>query len=496
MSGEEPNFDHFETDVSYVTTSDLDDLAEAMIDAYMRRGGLQIVDGSCKEGKFRYIQGPVYYGAQTYEFYVSYPGGEWTSDGGLIGDDQPADYIPFDAVSQVYEPIKQAVSTGLTPLVKAPRPTDFNDQVAVVQHVMQHLSVSGEVRTTGSGSETSIEVGDNLVPQYISEIHNELSDLDGVAVVRLRQVYGGDKINDVMTGLHALTTVAGVLVAGEAQVWARFHRDFSKLIDSSTNDFHAFAEGNDVSAGEVFDVVMSLADASGVLSLPKGVATVIGKAKTIGGIVEGFLPDPPPPHDYTLQGSSVQALFDSFWQAVTDLVTDVDETEKKFTKCADNAVDAATNKNGDVTTSFDLKNPEEFLHAGPDGIYRDENGRHVNIQITDNALNRIAGRYEAIGDHCRDLARKLEGAPAQGPWQRDFTATGSLIGHFLAFDGMCSGVASLLRDNATEMTDVGKKCVLILKDFHASDKEVRRELNGLTTEVVDLARQDAKADHG
>jgi hypothetical protein len=401
MTGEDVDFGNFEGSVTYTTSSDLDKLAEAMIDAYLRRAVPNVVDGSCKEGRFEIITPRPTIRHQSERLYVSYPGGHWTKDGGLIGDDPDLGFDYFDAAG-VYTQIKQAVDTYLTPMLskgeggQAPKAEDFDSQISVLQHAMQELSVSGEVRTTGKDADTTIEVGNVLVPEYISEIEAELGDLDGMAVIRLRELYGANRISDVMTGLHALAVVTGVLVAGEAQVWARYHRDLSKLIDTATADFHAFSEGNEVSAGEVFDVVKSIADASGLLSLPKGVASVIGKASTLYGIVDGFLPAEPAPYQYSLDGSSYQALDTSFWKAVTGLLDDVDETEAAFATCADNAVTAATQPEGRnrvITTSFDLVNPTEFLNAGEHGIYTDVNGNRVNIQVTDAALKRAAGRY-------------------------------------------------------------------------------------------------------
>ncbi|WGX95467.1 hypothetical protein [Nocardioides sp. L-11A] len=496
MAADEPDFANYETSVTYVDSSLKDTLIEAMIDAYMRRAVPNVVDGSCKEGRFEIITPRPTINHQAKRLYVSYPGGHWTEDGGLIGGDPDLGFDYFDAVGQVYEPIKQSVDTYLTPMMEAPRPDDFDDQIAVLQHVIQHLSVTGEVRTTGSGPATTIEVGDELVPQYIAEIGNELSDLNGVAMVRLRQVYGADRISDVMTGQHALAVVAGVLVAGEAQVWARFHRDFHKLIDGAAKDFHAYSEGNEVSAGEIFDVVKSVADASGLLSIPKGVATVIGKATTLGGIVKGFLPPEPPPHDYSLDGSSYQALSDSFWQAVVDLITDVESTELAFADCASSAVETASQpagKNRVITTSFDLKNPEEFLTAGADGIYKDSNGNTVDIVVTDDALRKISGRYEAIGDHCRGLATKIAGAPEQGVWSRDITGPHGLShGHYASFSGLVDLVATLLTSNADEMHSVGERCLLILSDFKATDAAIEKDLDKEAKAVVELAKEDAE----
>ncbi len=500
MTGEDIDFDNFEGSVSYATSGMLDKLAEAMIDAYMRRSVTGVVDGSCKEGRFEIITPRVTYGHQADRLYVSYPDGKWTEDGGLIGDDPALGYDYFDAVGQVFDPIKQEVDTYLTPMLsigeggQAPKASAFDEQISVVQHAMQELSVSGEVRATGENAETTIELGNVLVPEYISEIEAELGDLNGRAVIRLRELYGANRISDVMTGLHALTLVAGVLVAGEAQTWARFHRDFSKLVDTATADFHAFSEGNDVSAGEVFDVVMSVADASGLLSLPKGVASAIGKASTIAGVVDGFLPPAPEPYQYTLDGSSYSALSSSFWKAVGGLLGDVDATESAFAQCATNAINAASTQEGDhrvITTSFDLVNPTEFLDAGEQGIYTDVNGQQVDIQITDSAMQRVAGRYELIGDHCHDIATKLSTAPDKGAWMRGITgAAGSSYGHFESFSSMIDVVVALLQNNGSEMRDVGVKCIEILHDFNGTDASIREELDNLAREVEEQTKED------
>ncbi|MBM7519030.1 hypothetical protein [Nocardioides nitrophenolicus] len=499
MADDDVNFSNYESSVTYTTSDGLDKLAEAMIDAYMRRSVPNVVDGSCKEGRFEIITPRVTINHQSDRLYVSYPGGHWTKDGGLIGDDPDLGYDYFDAAG-VYTQIKSDVDTYLTPMLskgeggQAPQADDFDDQITVLQYAIQELSVSGEVRTTGDEAETSVEVGNVLVPEYISEIEAELGDLDGMAVIRLRELYGANRISDVMTGLHALAVVGGVLVAGEAQVWARYHRDFAKLIDTATADFHAFSEGNEVSAGEIFDVVKSVADASGLLSLPKGVANVIGKASTLYGIVKGFLPAAPAPYQYTLDGSSYQALGTSFWKAVGGLVEDVGETEAAFATCADNAVLAATKPDGAnrvITTSFDLVNPTEFLNAGEHGIYTNVNGQRVNVAITDAALKRVSGRYELIGDHCHDVAKKLEGAPEQSAWSRGFGgATGGAFGHYASFDGMVDILVALLKNNGDEMHAVGEKCILVLHDFHATDAEIRKELDGLAQEVEDQTKED------
>ncbi|MBM0124681.1 hypothetical protein [Pimelobacter simplex] len=505
MTGEDIDFPNFEGSVTYATSSDLDALAEAMIDACMRRSGGGVVDGSCKEGRFEIITPRPTIRHQSERLYVSYPGGHWTKDGGLIGDDPDLGFDYFDAVGQVYEPIKQMVSTYLTPMLskgeggQAPRAEDFDDQISVAQYAMQELSVSGEVRTTGEEADTKTEIGNVLVPEYISEIEAELGDLDGMAVIRLRELYGANRISDVMTGLHALAVVSGVLVAGEAQVWARYHRDLSKLIDTATADFHAFSEGNEVSAGEVFDVVQSVADASGLLSLPKGVASVIGKASTLHGIVKGFLPPAPAPYQYTLDGSSYQALDASFWKAVTGLLEDVDETEAAFATCAENAITSATQQEGNnrvVTTSFDLKNPTEFLNAGEHGIYTNVNGQRVNVQVTDAALKRVSGRYELIGDHCDDVAAKLKGAPERAAWSRGVVgAKGGAFGHFEAFSGMVNVLVALLENNGAEMHEVGKKCILILHDFDTTDGAARRAMTELNT-LAEEAESQTKEDKG
>lgn len=500
MTGEEIDFDNFEGSVTYATSSMLDKLAEAMIDAFMRRSVPNVVDGSCKEGRFEIVTPRPTFRHQSERLYVSYPGGDWTKDGGLIGNDPGLGFDYFDAVGQVYDPIKQAVDTYLTPMLstaeggQAPKPDAFDDQIAVVQHAMQELSVSGEVRATGENAETTTEIGNVLVPEYISEIEAELGDLNGRAVIRLRELYGANRISDVMTGLHTLALIAGVLVAGEAQVWARYHRDLSKLIETATADFHAFSEGNNVSAGEVFDVVMSIADASGLLSLPKGVASVIGKASTIAGVVDGFLPAAPAPYQYSLDGSSYQALDSSFWKAVGGLLTDVDETESAFAQCATNAINSASRQEGErrvITTSFDLVNPTEFLEAGDRGIYTDVNGNRVDIQITDSAMQRVAGRYELIGDHCHDVASKLSTAPDQSAWRRGITgAGGSTHGHFSSFDSVVDILVALLQNNGDEMRDVGEKCVQILNDFTGTDASIRKELDGLAREVEAQTKED------
>ncbi|WP_436701566.1 hypothetical protein [Nocardioides sp. BYT-33-1] len=499
MTGEDVDFGNFEGSVTYTTSSDLDKLAEAMIDAYMRRSVPNVVDGSCKEGRFEIITPRPTIRHQSERLYVSYPGGHWTKDGGLIGDDPDLGFDYFDAAG-VYAQIKQGVDTYLTPMLskgeggQAPKAEDFDDQISVVQHAMQELSVSGEVRTTGEEAATTTEIGNVLVPEYISEIEAELGDLDGMAVIRLRELYGANRISDVMTGLHALAVISGVLVAGEAQVWARYHRDLSKLISTATADFHAYSEGNEVSAGEIFDVVQSVADASGLLSLPKGVATVIGKASTLHGIVKGFLPDPPTPYQYTLDGSSYQALDTSFWKAVTGLLDDVDATEAAFATCADKAVTSATQPEGGnrvITTSFDLVNPTEFLNAGEHGIYTNVNGQRVDIQVTDAALKRVSGRYELIGDHCHDVATKLEGAPEQSAWSRGIVGSqGGAFGHFEAFSGMVGILVALLKNNGDEMRDIGEKCILILNDFKGTDAAIRKELEGLAADVEAQTKED------
>ncbi|TNM40398.1 hypothetical protein FHP29_10085 [Nocardioides albidus] len=498
MAEEDTDYSNFESDVEYVDEGLKTKLVEAMIDAYMLREVGPIYEGSCDEGRFHYSDGPYYAGGPVARYYVSYPDGNWTKDGGYWhDDDEAADATPFDAKSQVYEPIRSAVDQALTPMMNAPRPDDFDSQIAAIQSVIQELSISGEVRTKGTGSATTVEVGNQLVPLYVSEIRNELSDLNGVAMIRLREVYGADRIEDVMTGLNALSVVAGVLVAGEKQTWARFHRDFHKLIDGAASDFHAFSKGDGVSAGEVFDIVMSVADASGLLSLPTKVASAIGKATTIGGIIEGWLPPPPEPHDYTLDGSSYDALSSSFWTAVVDLATDVENTELTFNDCAVKAVQEATTPNGVVRTSFDLKNPSEFLNSGEHGIYYDENGAKGDEIVIDGALRRIAGRYEALGDHCRAVSNKLLAAPDKGQWSRDFVGGSGLThGHFPSFEGLVEGLAELLRGNADEMHSVGEKCLLVLHDFittdAASKSDMKRIDNELDRAAEDVVRQAEK----
>lgn len=501
MAEEDIDFSHFEEGVTYVDSGLLSKLKEAMVDAYMLRAIPHMTGGSCDEGRFRYQTPRPSSRHQSETYYVSYPGGTWTRDTGLLGDDDGAvAYIPFDADANVYQPIANIVD-GLIPLMNAPRPDAFTDQIAVMQHVMHHLSVTGNVRVSGEGSETTIDVGNTLVPRYIKEIHNELGDLDGRAMIRLREIYGGDRIGEVMTGLHAIAVVAGVLVAGEQQVWARFHRDFYKLVDAAADDFHAFSKGNEVTGGEVFDIVMSIADASGVLSVPKGVASAIGKAKTLAGVVDGFLPAAPAPHDYSLDGSSFDALNNSFETAIEDLVKDVDATESAFSECAASAIEATTGKNDDiVTTSFDLKYPEDFLNAGSDGIYKDVNGNPVSIQVTDNALQRIAGRYEAIGDHCNDVAKKLSGGPDQATWFRQFSTAGDFDGHFQAYANVVNLLITLLANNGAEMHEVGAKCLLILADFHDTDsvtkkqlKDIEKQLDAETRAVVKQTKIDVKS---
>jgi hypothetical protein len=496
---EDIDFDNFEGSLTYATSGMLDRLAEAMIDAYMRRAVTGVVDGSCSEGRFEIVTPRPTIRHQSERLYVSYPGGSWTKDGGLIGDDPSLGYDYFDAEGQVFGPIKETVRTYLTPMLstgeggQAPQANAFDDQISVLQNAMQELSVSGEVRTTGEEADTTIEVGNVLVPEYISEIQAELGDLNGLAVIRLRELYGANRISDVMTGLHALAVIGGVLVAGEAQVWARFHRDFHKLVDTATADFHAYSEGNDVSAGEIFDVVKSIADASGLLSLPKGVASAIGKASTLAGIVDGFLPAAPAPYQYTLDGSSYQALDRSFWEAVGGLLGDVDKTEAAFAECATNAINAASTAEGDVrviTTSFDLVNPTEFLEAGESGIYTDVNGQRVDINITDAALQRVAGRYELIGDHCHDIGSRLASAPEQAAWFRGITGGGGSHGHFTSFNNIVDILVALLRNNGDEMRDVGEKCILILNDFTGTDSDIRAQLDVLADEVEAQTKED------
>ncbi len=81
MADDDVNFSNYESSVTYTTSDGLDKLAEAMIDAYMRRSVPNVVDGSCKEGRFEIITPRVTINHQSDRLYVSYPGGHWTKDG-------------------------------------------------------------------------------------------------------------------------------------------------------------------------------------------------------------------------------------------------------------------------------------------------------------------------------------------------------------------------------------------------------------------------------
>ncbi|MBS4753565.1 hypothetical protein KG112_12190 [Nocardioides sp. zg-ZUI104] len=142
-----------------------------------------------------------------------------------------------------------------------------------------------------------------------------------------------------------------------------------------------------------------------------------------------------------------------------------------------------------ITTSFDLVRPTEFLNAGERGIYADVNRKAVNIQVTDAALNRVAGRYELIGDHCHDVASKLASAPEIGPWLRGVSGGGA-SGHYSSFSSLVEVVVALLKNNGTEMRDVAVKCVEVLNDFKGTDDGIRAELDQLASEVEQQTKED------
>lgn len=464
------------------------DLTEAVINAYMRRAVPYIVDGSCSDGKFEYIEPGNRLGQAATDLYVTYPGGQWREDGGLIGPSSSASsYEPFDAKG-AYADIEAMIDGLVNPFIQAPQPDDFDKQIATLQWAAEKLAVGGSVKISGEGSGTTIDAGNEEVPVYIETIRNELSDLNGVAVNTLRDFYGGQAVQDVLSGHYALAVVAGTLVAGEKAMWEQLQQDLSQVLEFGADSFNQFSKGNEISPGEFIDMVDSITKAAGVFSLPVGAAKAIGTVSKISTIANYFLPPAPRKIDYEIKGGSYQEMVDSLFSAFGDLSKSINDTESAFHDCGVNAVKEVNNNLG----AFDNKKPREFLNSGEDGIYNDSNGVRGNEVIINDALKKVALRYELVADHCQDVAKRLDHAAVQGPWIRSADIGGSHSGHYGQFEELVLGLALLLRNAAAEMHGVGEKCLVILSDFTRTEDQVRGRLNRqadrLEREVKDRLR--------
>jgi hypothetical protein len=312
-----------------------------------------------------------------------------------------------------------------------------------------------------------------------------LNDVGGDAIDALQDRYTNE-IALVLSGQRALATVAAMAVFGERRAWSRLFAELVAFYKGATADFKAVAEGGSATTSKELSILSGLATIAAGLTVP--VPPISGGLTAVAGITAvatNYAPEERKPSTVTLTGSGYESLWTSFTQGVTTIDRDFTEAEYELQKMCKAALDDS----GTYAKNFSITPPRRFLD--------DTSSELLNISYS--KMKNVAGAIEAIGDHQRDISKRLPFALVKDEWYRGtLTGTGYVIGfldhgHYADYEALVEQLTDLLIADGKTAHRIAEHCIDAGKDFQWTDGDIEDELNKLEKKA-DTVDTDSELD--
>ncbi len=502
------------------TPSDLESLKEplieAVIDAYMKKQvpatveGMEWSHGGVDEGEFRYKHSRWGKDAKAYCYY---PSGEWKIDIWVGGDHDasPGDNVDgyfdlFDAAA-TFEMIRTNVSEWIDPWIACQDPNVLADQIAALGDAVNALYVQSEVRIEdrlGAGDDGSSNPGTTSpladIRSAIVDLGSLVETLGGNAIEALKAAYITD-VGLTISGQRALAAIATLAVAGEAEAWSQAFGNLADFFAQSTKDFKSFADGHGASEGgstlSVVSGVTGLA-ALGTAEFPPA-ALVLGAVSGISGLGSTFFDgdgqEAVPVVSLVLDPSSFDTMWSSFKDGVRDVRSAITQSEYSLAMMCRGVI-ADYNGNPDsysiTEVGMHVNNPQPgdnlggFLGAGSNDD-RQIYGENA-IYIVHSKLRQASGRIEHIGDHQREVAKKLGSGNLTGAsWDRQYLDGGIIgwgpSGHHSDYAAVVNALIDLLLLEAKTAHRVAEHAYDISTDFSKTEAQIEAGIDKLESRL-------------
>lgn len=441
----------------------IQEIVEAAIEAEMSSYGYY---GTCADG----FEG---YSRATEELPISDPITVKYPSGAVYQFGSEADWLePFMDAKALFSKWQEEIPQNFERFDDLPHPDAFDYPLETLAAITTGLSAQG-ASTSGSGSDTTVSVGNLDLSSYIESAQHTLGNFSGDAMQALNQSYLA-RLDDVVGGQQVLACVLGVSMAGEQEVWRTTRIDLLDIAEEARKAFKAYANGGGGSVKELLEVAGAAASAIGLFTANP----VVKGASTILGIVTKFMPDPPAPPVLQLGGGSVEEIHGNLLEALSTLCQTIADQERALGECASGAATSVM----DHLDSYDLGTPSDFLGENrPGELY----GPGEEVAVVFDGLRDCAGLVQGVASVLDQIHGDLSSSVGDYRWVRNAQVGLGSHGHYDDWATLHDNLGTVLQRTSTTLTDVAARMVLVANDFQATEDQITQELSQLVAGLND-----------
>jgi hypothetical protein len=423
-------------------------LKRAAIDAWMKQEGWD-------------IEGNKYHGPHGAAYEVTRPGedgeggGDWSGEffqEWFVGGDKDQEF------SSRFDEIRSNIDTALKPWQPdaIATPSEFDPLIDSMRDANTKLALS----SNASGG--SVNAGGSIAGN-IRGLDTESAKLSGSTIDTFRSKFVL-QLDRVVGGEHALTVVLGGAIAAEKTLWENAKQTVADTVETATNSFRAYADGNDAPDWGLILKVVGVA-VEGVAAFATNGATVALSAGTgikllqAGQEASEKKAKEPKSRDY-------DGIWNAFTQAVEDLDAAITSEEKAL----------ATNLQDNYAYVTGLKGTPESFDLNP-AILDISDDSQAEIHIIQSVVDAITETYmPAIANSLTSAAADVDGAGSSLPWIRDESVGYTNYGPWSELYTLLWLLYTLLTDLSWEVTSGARTLALVVEDIGVTDTEAQDAL--------------------
>ncbi|MEJ7832511.1 MAG: hypothetical protein WKF79_06320 [Nocardioides sp.] len=432
--------------------------------------------GSCAEG-FTGPGLPTEANSMPPDVRVTYPSGEVF----VYGDIPASDIQPLFDLKAMFETWDRIIKQAFDRWLELPEPSSFDGRLATLQAVAAGLAVSG-VTVNESGSETEVEVGNSDLETWVADIQAEMNDYEGIAFEVLNDSYLS-RLDNVLSGQHAIATVLGVAIASEQEVWKRAREDILHLAEEARKAFEEVASGGGGTLKGSLSIFGAFLGAIGVFATG-GAALVVGSLGAATGIVTSFMPDAQEPPEIELGGVDVVDVHGNMLSAVSEANRTLGGEEQTAYLTIMSVMDTVQAR----LDSFDFGTPVDFLGENrPGELYAPAE----NVILLMDGLREVAAKVKVISTTLATVNGDLAGVVGSTPWERDaILGYGGHIGYYRTWEQLHSMLTNVLQRSSVALGELAARMILVANDFQRTEEQIEADLLALTRDLPDPTPRD------
>lgn len=323
--------------------------------------------------------------------------------------------------------------------------------------------------STGEASGANVRLNADL-----TNLSNRTLQLNGEYAEAFNEKYVA-RLRPVLDNLHALTMVLAYSLAGEEELFRRTREQVAQVANDSLKAMQASGPkgGDDVTNLKILLIVVGAvcagvsAAATGGASIPivaKVAASLVGAgASASGGLLGALVKPPPEPDPIPLGAGHPKDVLTNLVNGLKEINTRIRTEEQTLVALLD-----ATYQDAAPATSagpFNIAKPELIGKHGTSVLDAHQ------VLVDNQTIAKITELWipTIVSDLNACTAELTIGASG---WTRPAGIGLSTTGPWSSYSALQSGVASLVRDTATELTGSAESLQAAAADIGLSDEQV------------------------